>query len=350
MSIEFTFQGKTHKVRSCKDASRILFSQEWINDHAHRDRGERGAAVDTVILNAAVVNSDAVVSSLELMQGICIYIYIYLYLYLYYNLQLISHSLGIKTATMTRMGSRRAYILQEEKKGESMGQQLLQQKEQLEEQAAAQILELRRQHEEQAAAQILELRRQLEEQPDKKRMRAGEPETRELTFTSPPPLPPLQELALRPPPPPRLTLTPVPRSSTKAFVGSVPRSSTTAFVGSFNGTTLFQLRTNGDVTIVPNILNSRQFYSGVLMLDTIVVKFITRPGGARFRLGDKADQEQRDYYTEKRKAFPTWIGYSEEVQSHKVDDEVVAMRLVHDELSALGPAIYDVATFSGTKV
>jgi hypothetical protein len=181
MSIEFTFQGKTHKVRSCKDASRVLFSQEWINDHAHRDRGERGAAVDTVILNAAVVNSDAVVS-LEHMQGFCIYIYIYLYLY--YNLQLTSHSLGIKTVTMNRMGSRRAYILQEEKKGESMGQKLLQQKEQLEEQAAAQILELRRQLEEQAAAQILELRRQLEEQPDKKRMRAGEPETRELTFTS----------------------------------------------------------------------------------------------------------------------------------------------------------------------
>jgi hypothetical protein len=185
MSIEFTFQGKTHKVRSCKDASRVLFSQEWINDHAHRDRGERGAAVDTVILNAAVVNSDAdAVVSLEHMQGFCIYIYIYLYLY--YNLQLTSHSLGIKTVTMNRMGSRRAYILQEEKKGESMGQQLLQQKEQLEEQAAAQILELRRQLEEQAAAQILELRRQLEEQPDKKRMRAGEPETRELTFTSVP--------------------------------------------------------------------------------------------------------------------------------------------------------------------
>jgi hypothetical protein len=195
MSIEFTFQGKTHKVRSYKDASRVLFSQEWINDHAHR--GERGAAVDTVILNAAVVNSDGVVS-LEHMQGICIYIYIYLYLYLYlylyynlqlilcYNLQLISHSLGIKTFTMTRMCNRRAYILQEEKKGESMGQQLLQQKEQLEEQAAAQILALRIQLEEQAAAQILELRRQLEEQPHKKRMRAGEPETRELTFTSVP--------------------------------------------------------------------------------------------------------------------------------------------------------------------
>jgi hypothetical protein len=155
---------------------------------------------------------------------------------------------------------------------------------------------------------------------------------------APPPPPP-------PPPPPRLQITPAPRRSS--------RSSMT-FIGTFDGRELFQLSAihgTQNLTITPGILDNGQFYSGVLMLDTIVVKFMTRRDGARFRIGAKAERDQRAFYTEKNKSIPQWIGYSEEVQpAHKVDDEIAAMRLVHDELSALGPAIYDVATFSGTKV
>ena len=75
---------------------------------------------------------------------------------------------------------------------------------------------------------------------------------------------------------------------------------------------------------------------------------MTKIDGARFRIGAKTEQEQTAYYTAKEKPLPDWIGYSEEVKPpHKVDDEIVAMRLVHDDLPALGPAIYDVTTYQG---
>jgi hypothetical protein len=70
MSITFTVDGSTHTVCSHKAASSFLFSKEWINAHAYSE--QRGAAVATVLRNAAFVNS-------EHMQGIYIYIYITTY-------------------------------------------------------------------------------------------------------------------------------------------------------------------------------------------------------------------------------------------------------------------------------
>lgn len=308
MSITFTVDGSTHTVCSHKAASSFLFSQEWINAHAHSEQKQRGDAVETVIRNAAFVNS-------EHMQGI--------YIYLYYHLQLISHYLGIKTVTMERMGNRRRYIMLEERKGENMGQTLLQQKEQLEEQAAAQ----RRQIEEQAATQMQELRRQIEEQ-------AAQILELELSRPMEEPMEERYKKRMRAEEPPKtLTFVPVSQRFHQGRLVHVNMDNKELFS--------FVIREQRISHFSPDIMDIGQDFSGVIMMNNYVIKLLTEAtDGLKFKVGKRAERHQ----LEDNLRSPD-IGYSRCVTKKKIDKEIAAMLEMHE--LGLGPAMHCNGVFEG---
>jgi hypothetical protein len=53
-------------------------------------------------------------------------------------------------------------------------------------------------------------------------------------------------------------------------------------------------------------IDSGQFFSGIIISDTYVVKLISEDGGLRFELPAKAAKAQEDYYRFKRRSGPSW--------------------------------------------
>jgi hypothetical protein len=120
-------------------------------------------------------------------------------------------------------------------------------------------------------------------------------------------------------------------------------------IAQMNGTELFKFRRNEDCTRITNVdppfYDIDQFYSGVILLPLVVVKFLSAEGGAKFQLPQDSARAQKDYYVESRDQYPDWLGYSHSVDEAKIEAEITALQRFHD--LSLGPALHSVTNYNG---
>jgi hypothetical protein len=89
----------------------------------------------------------------------------------------------------------------------------------------------------------------------------------------------------------------------------------------------------------PNLLDIAQDYSGVIIMNTYVIKLLTEEnGGLKFKVGTRADRLQDNVRSPDK-------GYSRDVTKKKIDQEIAALREMH--LMGLGPAMYCNGVFEG---
>jgi hypothetical protein len=93
----------------------------------------------------------------------------------------------------------------------------------------------------------------------------------------------------------------------------------------------------------PPFHDTGQHSSGVILLETHAIKFLTQDNGLRFHLNDSAKKSQLSYH--KGRPCP-WIGYSTHTKTSKIDDEIAAMWNMARR--RLAPAVYGVHDFKGT--
>jgi hypothetical protein len=95
------------------------------------------------------------------------------------------------------------------------------------------------------------------------------------------------------------------------------------------------------------LIDDGQFYSGVIIGDTYVVKLLSEHSGLRFVLPEKAAKAQKEYYRDRTRAAPAWNyrALSCTIPQHKITSELTAMRQM--QKLSLGPAILGVLVERG---
>jgi hypothetical protein len=88
----------------------------------------------------------------------------------------------------------------------------------------------------------------------------------------------------------------------------------------------------------PPLLDIAQDYSGVIIMQTYVIKLLTEENGLKFKVCTRADRLQDNVRSPDK-------GYSRVVTKKKIDQEIAALREMH--LMGLGPAMYCNGVFEG---